>query len=158
MAIATGILAVNAAFLRDIKDDNRRLHDLLDETSRLFASTNSVEVKARRVVNALVELRDQLALHFALEEAYGYFEDALESTPNLTERAEKLRSQHRELFVELCGIVDQAEQGLYHENPKANCVPLEERFQRFLDDLRQHEAREVDMIMEALSNDVGVGD
>jgi len=41
----------------------------------------------RHLVDWLSELRDQLALHFALEEAYGYFDEPLHVAPQLAEKA-----------------------------------------------------------------------
>ncbi|MBW3596714.1 MAG: hemerythrin domain-containing protein [Planctomycetes bacterium] len=157
MAVVTGTLSVNAAFLREIKEDNRRLHELWDETERLLASSPQ-EPSPRQVAEALGTLRDQLALHFSLEEAYGYFEDALDVAPRLSERAEELRSQHGALFLELCGIVERAEQWLYHETARDVLPAISRRYRRFLHALKEHETRETAMIMEALNDDVGVGD
>jgi hypothetical protein len=158
MAAVTGTLAVNAAFLREIKEDNRRLHELWDEAAGLLRADAPHPPAAREVAETLAELRDQLALHFALEEAYGYYEDAIDVAPRLSELAEELRSQHGELFLELCDIVERAEQWLYHETVRDLAPALAGRFGRFLRDLKKHESRETALIMEALNDDVGVGD
>lgn len=158
MAAVTGTLSVNAAFLREIKEDNRRLHELWDEAAALLGAGPPHSPSPRKVAETLGALRDQLALHFALEEAYGYFEDAIDVAPRLSERAEELRSQHGALFVELCGIVDRAEQWLYQETARDAAPAIAGRFGRFLRELKEHESRENALIMEALNDDVGVGD
>jgi hypothetical protein len=157
MAVATGLVTVNAAFLREIKDDNRRVHELLDQAGGLLAATPR-EVPPRRVVETLSELRDQLALHFSLEEAYGYFEDAVDVAPRLSERAAELRSQHAVMFVALCQIVDEAERWLYHEAQGEVRRLVVQRFDKFRREFREHESREAELILDAWSSDVGVGD
>ena len=43
-------------------------------------------------------------MHFALEDAYGYFEDAVAEAPRLSDMAEQLHSEHDGLFLEItCG-------------------------------------------------------
>jgi hypothetical protein len=158
MAVATGTLTINAAFLREIKHDNRRLHELLERANWLLCRPPSNEGWLRQAAETLSEVRDQLALHFSLEEAYGYFEDALEAAPNLSERAFALRAQHRVLFTEACGIVEEAERKLYHETVRGTPQHLLERFHRWHSDLQRHEAAEAELITEAISNDIGVGD
>jgi hypothetical protein len=157
MAVATGLLTVNAAFLREIKDENRQVHELLDEASALV-SAGWRQVPPRRVVDALAQLRDQLALHFSLEEAYGYFEDAIDVAPRLSERSAELRSQHATLFVAVCQVVEEAEQWLYHEARGDVHRRVVERFDKFRQEFREHESREAELIQDAWSSDVGVGD
>lgn len=158
MTVATGTLAINAAFLQEIKDDNRQVHDLLAEAGELVHGALQHVVPARRLAEVLSDLRDQVAIHFSLEEAYGYFEDAIDTAPQLSERAEELRSQHGELFVKLCGVVEQAERWLYHEAERGALTELHNRFEKFRHEFREHETREATLIQEAFASDVGVGD
>ena len=106
----------------------------------------------------LAELRDQLALHFALEEAYGYFEDAVAVEPLLSRRTESLRAEHGQLFLDLCQLEDQAERWLYHE-AAANLLPrVAAGFRSFHDRLVDHESRENDLILEALASEIDQDD
>ncbi len=157
MAITTGTLTVNAAFLREIKEDNLRLRELLEVVQQCVHLANDRQ-RVRALAETLSELRDQLALHFSLEEAYGYFEDAVEVAPNLSERASELRSEHGSLFLEVCRLVETAEQLLYGEINGVAAPALAQQFDRFWQTLRQHEKREGDLIMEAFESDMGVGD
>ncbi len=158
MATVTGTLTVNAAFLREIKEDNLRLRELLEEVERLVQSSEDDTSCFRRLAEALSELRDQLALHFSLEEAYGYFEDAVEVAPNLSERASELRSQHSTLFLDACRLAEMAEQRLYGEKGGDILQKIALSYAQFQQALRQHESREGDLIMEAFESDTGVGD
>jgi hypothetical protein len=157
MAVASGLLTVNAAFLREIKDDNRRVHELLESAGALLAAAPH-ESTPRSVVEGLAALRDQLALHFSLEEAYGYFEDAIDVAPQLSEKADELRSQHAGLFVAACQLVEAAERWLYHESRGDAFRRVAEQFARFQQEFREHESGEAELILEAWSCDVGVGD
>ena len=68
-------VTVNAAFLDDIKSVNQELWQGL-ENIREFCHHGISDAEACRVVvDTFEQLRDLLALHFALEESYGYFDD-----------------------------------------------------------------------------------
>ncbi len=158
MAITTGTVTVNAAFLQEIKEDNRDLRRLLAETDEAFSQPLDASVPARPIADALVELRDQLAMHFSLEEAFGYFENAVSVDPRLSETAESLRSQHVELFGTICELVEDAEKLLYGEDTSLSVSRLTERFLDFRQRFHEHEAGEDELILEALDDDIGVGD
>ncbi len=108
MAIASRTVSINAAFLQEIKEDHHELRQLMHHTASMLRVGMS-EQDQPRLTEMLVKMRDQLAMHFTLEEAYGYFEDAIEAAPHLNRQAEKLRAEHPLLFNELCGLVDSAE-------------------------------------------------
>lgn len=156
-ATTTGMLAINAAFLQEIKEDHQQLHKLLDESSRSLSGSLS-RGTLRRVVGLLAELEDCLAMHFVLEEAYGYCQDAISVAPWLSAHAETLRGEHEPLFRALQEIVDEAEQMLYGEAPLGRTRRLADRFRRFRAELDEHERREGELILAAFDDDVGVGD
>src|SRR5690606_18222336 len=110
MAIRTTTVTINAAFLREIKEDNQRLKELLAELRQVLGEPGMPDLVSRHtLIEKLGDLRDQLATHFALEEAFGYFDEPLIAAPQLAERAEELRQEHAHLFVWFCGLVDEAE-------------------------------------------------
>jgi hypothetical protein len=49
-------------------------------------------------------------MHFALEDAYGYFDGPAVVSPLLSERARRLRDQHVQLYEEIVGIAEAAEE------------------------------------------------
>ena len=158
MLVATTTLSVNAAFLQEIKQDNVELRDLLRDVSQQLLQRRPRVSDAREMVEKLTLLRDQLAVHFSLEEAFGYFENAVSIAPRLSERADSLRSEHDLFFQDICSICEQAEQLLYHEASPRTLRQVAARYSDFYEALQQHEAREAELIMEAFDDDIGVGD
>jgi hypothetical protein len=158
MTTITGTLTVNAAFLQEIKEDAREFRQLLCQAVDLLGPSQMPTADLRQVADVLGRLRDQLALHFTLEEAFGYFEDALDAAPQLSQRAEALRSEHQTLFVDLCAIVDLAERMVYGRTGAEDRTELGRMFHRFRVDIALHESREHDLILAALNDDIGCGD
>jgi hypothetical protein len=158
MTIATHTVSINPAFLQEIKDDHHELRQLMHHVAAMLDRPGWMHVEYGRLVELITKLRDQLALHFSLEEAYGYCDDALSAAPHLSRRSEQLRAQHDQLFANLCRLVDCAEQLLYHETANAALLRLAEEFRGFSAQLHEHEANECDLILEAFNNDIGAGD
>ena len=157
MAIVTSTVTVNAAFLQEIKEDNRELARFLSRAEAKCKNA-TVSPSSAIVADLLVQVRDQLAFHFALEEAYGYFENAVDAAPRLSGRATALRAQHEALFVEICEIADEAEEMRLGRNGRRRVRTVAHRFLNFCHRLRQHEADETELILQALDDDIGVGD
>ena len=158
MLVATATVTVNAAFLQEIKQDNVELRELLGDVSERLLHRRPRVSDAREMVDKLTRLRDQLAIHFSLEEAFGYFDNAVTIAPRLSERADDLRSEHDLFFQDICSICEQAEKLLYHEASPRVLRQVATRYSDFYDALQQHEAREAELIMEAFDDDIGVGD
>jgi hypothetical protein len=158
MTTAQRTLTINAAFLQEIKDDNRELKHLLDECAERLTYSAAARVDAKRLVGSLARLRDQLALHFTLEEAYGYFDDAIDVAPRLSRQAETLRSQHSGLYLSLCDVVERAEQLLYHEAHATAAGNIARAFADFHQQFRDHEAAEDALIMQTVNEEIGGGD
>jgi len=157
--VSSRTVAINAAFLQEIKLDNTVLRGLLESLRRMVGQSWTKQAQAARFTLLLGELRDQLAMHFALEEAFGYYEDAVAQAPQLCDRAQALRGQHPELFTELCTLVDEA------EDSAGLSLPLQRwshrlivAFRRFDRRLREHEHDENELIFAAFDDDIGVGD
>ena len=148
--ITTQTLAINAAFLKEIKDDHDELRRLLGEA--IVSMTESTDIQ--RIANFLAQMHDQLLVHFYLEEAYGYFEDAIVEQPWLGERAEILRGQHESLATWLERIAAHA--ACLQDEDQVPLLLLE--FQEFLEVFQRHEQDEVELVMAAFHEDIGVGD
>lgn len=158
MAIALRTVSINPAFLREIKDDHHELRQLIHHTSAMLDNSGTVAIEHARLAEMLTKLRDQLAMHFSLEEAYGYYEDAIVAAPHLSRRAESLRGQHFELFAEMCRLVEGAEALLYQEKAAQQLQRLSGDYHRFLVKFREHEAAESELILAAFNDDIGTGD
>jgi hypothetical protein len=158
MQTLTGSTAINAAFLQEIKDDNHELRQLLADATALLLPGRLIHIEPRALADVLTKLRDRLAMHFSLEEAFGYFDDAVSIAPRLSKRADTLRCEHRQLFVEFCALVEAAERLLYHEAPRRGARLISDAFAAFHARLRRHEQAEGELIMQAFVDDIGVGD
>ena len=149
-------LTVNAAFLKDIKDDNHDLKEILDKITPLSAHPQTAVNHWPEFVQLLEQLCDQLALHFSLEEAYGYFDDAVNHAPELTITAECLRGQHSKLFNTIRSLADKslevAIDNLDHVGKFLRS------YHSFRQDFVKHEEAELKLILDALEDDIGVGD
>lgn len=158
MATVCRTLAVNAAFLLEIKEDNRQLKEELQACKELLRHPCTERSDVRRWFDALAELRDQLAMHFALEDAYGYFEDAVLQAPQLCQRAEALHQQHIGLFLDICRIADKADQLLHFKHESQQLHQLSRAFFEFVDQFETHERLEDALILAVFEDDIGVGD
>ncbi len=154
---STGTVTVNAAFLQEIKEVNAGLWALLAELQHR-CQRPIAPAQCRWLIDNLSQFRDQLALHFSLEEAYGYFEDPVDVAPQLGRQAEQLRAEHRELYLAFCDLVERAERMYYDEQHAALALWLGPQFLELDRRLRRHEERENELICEAYDGDIGVGD
>lgn len=149
-------LTVNAAFLQEIKEDNRQLKQLWDRLVPMLSHPETAQNHWPELIAGLAELRDQLAIHFSLEEAYGYFDDAVDAAPQLSVAAESLKSQHSGLFAQARDLAD-----LIIETPvdRIDRVgKLIRRFDVFRNHFEQHEEAELKLILQSFDDDLGVGD
>jgi iron-sulfur cluster repair protein YtfE (RIC family) len=162
---ATTTLAVNAAFLQEIKEDHVELRELLVKVQRALAQSRRRR-KPRELVYLFLALQDRLAMHFSLEEAYGYCEDAIEMAPRLSSQALALRAEHSTLFSSFCHLVEDTEE-LLTPIPKegrslwakrVSLVDIAARYELFHEALEEHERRENELILAAFDDDLGVGD
>ncbi len=154
----TSTVTINAAFLQEIKDVNEDLWKLFEEVKRLCGDPLTVQHQGRVVAESLAELRDQLGMHFALEEAYGYFNDPVHVAPQLNEAAAMLRDEHRELYAAMRDLADEVDE-LYRSGRIANSGPrVVEQFRAYYDRFQRHENRENELILDAYDSDLGVGD
>lgn len=149
-------LDVNAAFLKDIKDDNRHLKELLDRIAPLLKQHTIAVNHWPEIINLLGELRDQLAFHFSLEEAYGYFDSALETVPQRSAEAETLKAEHLTLFALMRDLADRASEVSLTSETKVSGIV--EDYTRFFRKFAAHEEAELQLILSALDDDLGVGD
>jgi hypothetical protein len=154
---STGTVTVNAAVLQEIKEVHQDLWRLLADL-RHRCQRPIAPASCRLLIDKLCQLRDQLALHFSLEEAYGYFDDPIDVAPQLGRQAEQLRSEHKNLYLDFCDLVDRAERMFYDEQHAALALWIGPEFLAFDERLRGHEERECALILDAYEGDLGVGD
>lgn len=156
--VGTQTVTINAAFLQEIKDDNEQLRALLKTARNLCEARSPADVRPRHFAALLAKLRDQLAMHFSLEEAYGYFDEPLYVASHLSEQAQSLRRQHGELYEEISGLAEAAA-NISSANDHLQVIrKLAHRVLDFHRRLEDHETQENSLIAEAYNLDIGVGD
>ena len=158
ISTSTKTVTVNAAYFEEVKEANHELKESLHQVRLLIRQPLNVRNGFRCFVQLLDRLRDHLAMHFALEEAFGYFDDPVFVMPELSQLAETLRAEHGHLYIEICRISHDAECRLYGHVRLEYVKRLLLRLNAFCDQLAGHEARENELIFSAYMDDVGVGD
>ena len=149
---------INTAFLQEIKNDNQDLKRLLSYARHVCARGKWVAHCRRRLASVLGCLRDRLAMHFALEEACGYFDEPVAEAPHLHERVCSLRSEHTALFLNICDVADRAEQFARDTHTRRGGEDVVRGFQEFDKEFHDHEKEECELMMQAFDEDLGVGD
>ncbi|MDG2013496.1 MAG: hypothetical protein P8J33_08325 [Pirellulaceae bacterium] len=150
-------VTLNVAFLNDIKQGTKKPEELIRDIRALLV--NQLSLDSAALVNQMHALRDELETYFALEEFYGYFKSAHLIQPTVSRRAESLQTQHEQIYLEICSIIDLAEGLLYREIELRPTLPiLVSRFSTFTQTFLQHEQEEFDLMMQLCNQEIGVGD
>ena len=148
-------LTINAAFLEEIKDSNVTLWRRLSKLRDTCEGHEVRPVVLHRLVGLLNEIRDLLALQFALEESYGYQEiptstSAHESTKashlNRPQALEQIRGQHCALYLTINDLTEQAEELQYRGFVPAKVDDLVRQVRQFDLQLQDHERAERHML------------
>jgi iron-sulfur cluster repair protein YtfE (RIC family) len=158
MLVPRETVTINAAFLQEIKEDNEHLHQLLAEVHEMCEACLPARIRPRRFAELLAELRDQLAMHFSLEEAFGYLDVPESVTSGLSERAKSLRNQHVELYEEISSVAETAADILFRNGHFRGVRQVVRRFRNFHSRLQDHETQENKLIAESYCVDIGMGD
>jgi hypothetical protein len=148
----TRTVTLNPAFLQEIKEVNEELWQLLAEL-RHRCQRPSGPGPCRRLIDQLELLRDQLAMHFALEEAFGYFDDPAFVPVRIGDSAEKLRQEHRALYVRIVKLAERADRLFQTIKHEVLALWLATEFEKFDRALTDHESRENELIMDAYEID-----
>jgi hypothetical protein len=157
-ANSTRTVTVNAAFLQEIKEVHDELWQLLGCLHKLVSEPMTERGTRQRLLDQLEQLRDQLALQFALEEAYGYFDDPAYVAPRLCQQAMELRAEHRHLYSEVSQVVDLA-QRLHRRGPISTFqAKVAAAYAQFEARFHRHEEKENELIQEEYGDDIGCGD
>ncbi len=140
--INTATVTLNAAFLQEIKEVNQELWQLLEGLRSICLDRVALKHATSRLRQEMPKLRDQLAMYFALEEAYGYFENPLEAAPRLADQAAALKDEHAGLFVAACQLAEVAESLGDSQRHGWMLQRMAEMFQDFDAQLSKHESAE----------------
>ena len=146
LAPAVKTVGVNAAFLQEIKDSHADLAHLIHEVRVTCHAELPPGESAKRLTNLLHDLRDCLAMQFALEETYGYIEN-VQSMPNsVTAMAERARNEHCGLYLEISALCEQAEELQYRGYAAEHAGELIKATEQFDAKLIRHERLEAELV------------
>ncbi len=140
---------------QSVEQDRRNRDALLEAMHRLDLAWMAPQCGRRQPWRQLLEERLQEVVRLLEEHARqieapeGLMNQIAQQEPRLLDRIELLRREHRELVQQARQLQQQLA-----EDPQQ----LRERIGHFLRALRNHNARENDLIYEALETDIGVGD
>lgn len=144
---STNTILVNPAFLQEIKDSHPDLWHTVHELRQTCHCDQSPAQLAKRLVRQLDDLRDHLALQFALEESYGFIEvEGAPSHSELSDLATEAHCQHCSLYLRLSDLAERAEELQYRGVAADQLRKLIESTQEFDSLLRQHEQLENELI------------
>lgn len=159
--------SVTEVYVREFRIDYRRLKRVRAALAALTVDVAEVAGHRASWVKRLGELRDQLAIHFALEEACDYGGEIREMAPHLAGRAERLKREHLELYDRICRITEVAERFLLEtDHPRRDdlrtgngdarsLVRLVRSVQDFERRLAVHEASDDALLLDAIETDFG---
>lgn len=156
-------VTINVAFLQEIKSDSGfrdQLTEVFQQLKTGVAHDEEQEKLSPRVAAELLgELRDGLETYFALEEFYGYFQQASVQNPCVGQAASGLQAQHESLFLKLNQIVETTQQIVYNESgPELTLDHVAAELDSFCAEFNDHEQAEMDLMMRLCNEDLGVGD
>lgn len=146
LAPAVKTVGVNAAFLQEIKDSHPDLGHVIHEVRATCHAALSPGETAKRLTNLLHDLRDCLAMQFALEETYGYIENVQTMPNSVTGMAERARNEHCSLYLEISSLCEQAEELQYRGFAAEHAGELTEATERFDARLIRHERLEAELV------------
>jgi hypothetical protein len=154
MAALLSTLTINAAFFREIKQDQIQLGRLMSQLNWMASQPQRIEHQPEKFQIAAQQLVDQLGLHFSLEEAYGYFENAIDEAPRLHDMAIQLRDEHKVLYLSAQQLVDLSTDS----QAEPDYAWWAEQFNRFEKQFKAHETAENRLIQESFNRVLGTGD
>ena len=153
-AEATGV-TLNVAFFKEIKQDNLPVREQARKIGQMFNSG----VSPKSALDILLDFQEELKTYFALEEFYGYFQNASIRNPTISTLATGLKAEHEDLFLQLAQIIDLNEQIVYQEcSPTTSIVEVADLFETFTHSFESHEHQEMELMMRLCNEEFGVGD
>lgn len=151
-------LAVNAAFMWEIKSVNEDLWLVIELLHTMCRRPHLIPQRGKRMVGLLEQFLDLVAMQFTLEEAYGYFDDPEHVEATFSAQAIDLRDEHVVLYESLMGLVDRAQEYFFASDFSAMTYRLPASISAFIEQFQAHDRRECELTMTAMNVDLGVGD
>jgi iron-sulfur cluster repair protein YtfE (RIC family) len=108
-----------------------------------------------KVAAMLLELHDELVVHFTNEEFNGFFGEVTSRAPQLSPAADKLCAEHRDMLHKASELAQFARAGA---DSQEWWRELKTRFHVFSTQLMHHESEENSLLQQAYQDDIGAHD
>jgi hemerythrin len=133
--------------------EHRRLHGMLHRARNSIVHSGGPDHDASTadIVRVLRQIREELAQHFAEEEAGGCLEEAACHCPRLTPDVKTVEAEHAELLAEIDRLIAEA---LDSEQSVANRIQLLHDFEQLYHALCAHEAAENTILRQAFGSNL----
>lgn len=135
-----------------VLEEHASLWEILDEARAALAERRA---RPQSIAEMLDELAQHVLDHFRHEETGGYFAEAIDVAPRLSERADDLLRQHPRLAAQLAQLRQYARR---NDPSEAWWLRLSEMFTQFVSRFSEHECAENELLQDAYSTDIGAED
>jgi iron-sulfur cluster repair protein YtfE (RIC family) len=129
-------------FVEHLRREHRRLHEALAQTELALAEASRTDDPARKapaIARRLSDLRDELARHYAEEEAGGCLEEALLRSPTVSPEVKRVQAEHPVFKQDMDRLVAKAAK--LAKTP-SDWAELRHDYHEIAAKLRMHEAAE----------------
>lgn len=143
-------------FINHLVSEHRRVHLLLCEVREAIDRHGGLKPVAEPptpaadrftdVVHAVDHLRRELTAHFAEEERGGCLEEAVARCPRLSQEAQRIEAEHRDLLEDASRLAEAAK--VCRETTR-DYAALRRRFDHFCEKIQAHEHAENRLLSEA---------
>ena len=145
---------VGGVWAAHIVEGLRRAHkSLVEDLRKLDEGIRSPRVKGQgELVVQLADTRAHITEHFRFEEQNGYMDFVRKREPRLERTIQQLCEEHQELAQSLDALIEQARMATGRDDV------LREKIQAWIGRLHHHEARENEVVQDAVNRDIGAED
>lgn len=130
-------------FLVHLRAEHERIHEDVCEIERALAA-RSDPVLPMKILDCLLNLRDELVRHFEEEERGGCIDEAASRCPRLSREARSVERQHPQILQRLNHLIERVDDGDSGIDDE-----LVEDFRQLARTLHAHEAAEHRILKEA---------
>ena len=143
---------INQDVVEEIRLEHEALRKMLGNVHAVLAGSH---VAGATVASLLLELHDELVLHFSNEEFHGFFGEITTRAPELLPSADKLCAEHRDMLRKASELAQFARAGA---DSQEWWRELKTRFHVFSTQLMHHESEENSLLQQAYQDDIGAHD
>lgn len=140
-------------YIDHLQAEHRRLHHMIQQARGAVIQSGGPDHDASvaDILRILRNMREELAHHFAEEEAGGCMDEAVSRCPRLAAEVQRIEAEHPELLAQLDGLIVEAadvEKSVKHR------VAFENAFDNLSRQIHAHEAAENAILRQGFGSNV----